>query len=501
MGTAKTLYLGQLAIDTEFYSSATLYGMVDRLRGNAYTTDMNGKQVGSGTLFPDADNTLGNFTNSDRATAGTDAHLGMAFTWDYFQNVHGRNGIYNDGIGAYSRVHYGRNYNNAFWSDCCKCMTYGDGDGSVLSPPASLDVAGHEMSHGVTSATANLQYSGESGGLNESNSDIFGTAVEFYANNPNDPPDWWIGETVYTPNKSGDALRYMDDPKKDGRSVDHYSLYANGRDVHYSSGIANNFFYLLVHGGTNRTSGISVTGMGLAKAERIWYVALTGYMNSTTNFSQARQATIQAATQLFGASSVEVQRVKDAWTAVGVNGHKAKDRKKGPAAAGPFLLARVTQGPLTGHDQGTVTLQGRSKTNLGGRAHKPRDFVQAGKQQLLQVHGVPGAKFDHQIVLACDEVHLLHLGDSRERTNGRIQPGGQVHANMHQCGDRVAQGVRVYVDRKAPHHTRCPQLGEPLVNRSRCHSYPFGNGGKWHTSVFLQRRKNFSVQGIQYHSL
>ncbi|KDA54789.1 hypothetical protein EG19_09065 [Thermoanaerobaculum aquaticum] len=318
VGTAKTLYLGQLSIDTEFYSSANLYGMVDRVRGNAYTTDMNNRQTGSGTLFTDADNTWGNFTNSDRATAGTDAHLGMAFTWDYYKNVHGRNGIYNDGVGAFSRVHYGRNYNNAFWSDSCKCMTYGDGDGSVLSPLVSLDVAGHEMSHGVTSATANLQYSGESGGLNESTSDIFGTAVEFYANNPNDPPDWWIGETVYTPSKPGDALRYMDDPKKDGRSVDHYSLYTNGMDVHYSSGIANNFFYLLANGGTNRTSGISVTGIGLAKAERIWYVALTGYMTSTTNFSQARQATIQAATQLFGASSVEVQRVKDAWTAVGV---------------------------------------------------------------------------------------------------------------------------------------------------------------------------------------
>lgn len=319
VGTAKTLYLGELALNTEFYSSANTYGMVDRTRGNAFTTDMNNRQTGNGSLFLDPDNIWGNFTNVDRATAGTDAHLGMAFTWDYYKNVHGRNGIYNDGIGAFSRVHYGRNYNNAFWSDSCKCMTYGDGDGSVLSPLVSLDVAGHEMTHGVTSATANLQYSGESGGLNEATSDIFGTAVEFYANNPNDPPDWWIGETVYTPNKSGDALRYMDDPKRDGRSIDHYSLYSSGLDVHYSSGIANNFFYLLAHGGTNRTSGISVTGIGLAKAERIWYVALTGYMNATTTFSQARQATIQAATQLFGASSVEVQRVKEAWTAVGVN--------------------------------------------------------------------------------------------------------------------------------------------------------------------------------------
>ncbi len=319
VGTARTLYLGQLSFDTEFYSSSNSYGMVDRNAGTSYTTDMNNRQTGSGTLFTDADNVWGNSTNADRATAGTDAHLGMSLTFDYYKNIHGRNGIYNDGKGAYSRVHYGRNYNNAFWSDSCKCMTYGDGDGSTFTPLVAIDVAGHEMSHGVTSASANLQYSGEPGGLNEGTSDIFGTCVEFYANNPSDPPDWLIGETIYTPSKSGDALRYMNDPTKDGRSIDNYRNYTSGLDVHYSSGIANNFFYLLANGGTNRTSGIAVSGIGIAKAERIWYVALTGYMAATTSFAGARVACINAVTQLFGASSVEAQRVKDAWTAVGVN--------------------------------------------------------------------------------------------------------------------------------------------------------------------------------------
>ncbi len=95
--------------------------------------------------------------------------------------MHGRNGIFNDGKGVPSRVHYGTNYVNAFWDG--KQMTYGDGDGVVAGPLVSIDVAGHEMSHGVTSATANLTYSGESGGLNEATSDIFGTMVEFYSNN------------------------------------------------------------------------------------------------------------------------------------------------------------------------------------------------------------------------------------------------------------------------------------------------------------------------------
>lgn len=321
VGAAKPLYLvaspGTLPLNTEQYTDLK-YGMVDRIWYNCYTTDMLNKKTGIGTLFSDADNVWGSYLNTDRATAGTDAHLGMTYTLAYFKNVHGRNGLYNDSGVVYSKVHYGRSYNNAYWSAACKCMTYGDGDGVTFTPLVSLDVAAHEMSHGVCSATANLVYSGESGGLNESNSDIFGAAVEFYAASTKDPGDWMIGEMIYTPSTSGDALRYMDTPKRDGRSIDHYSLYTSTMDVHYSSGVGNNFFYLLANGGTNQTSGISVAGIGIAKAERIWYVALTGYMTSTTTFAQARTATINAATQLYGSTSTEVQRVKDAWTAVGV---------------------------------------------------------------------------------------------------------------------------------------------------------------------------------------
>ncbi len=320
-GTSKPLYLAASPstwpINTEQYTDLK-FGMVDRLAGNSYTTDMLNKKTGTGTLFSDADNIWGNYLASDRATAGVDAHLGMTLTYNYFYNIHGRNGIFNDGKGVYSRVHYGRSYNNAFWSASCKCMTYGDGDGTTFTPLVSLDVAAHEMSHGVCAATCNLVYSGESGGLNESNSDIFGTAVEFYANSTKDTPDWLIGEMIYTPAIAGDALRYMDDPKKDGRSIDHYSLYTSTLDVHYSSGLANNWFYLLAQGGVNKTSGIAVSGIGISKAERIWYIALTGYMTSTTTFSQARTATVNAATQLYGATSIEVQRVKDAWSACGV---------------------------------------------------------------------------------------------------------------------------------------------------------------------------------------
>ena len=142
-----------------------------------------------------------------------DAHYGAATTFDYYKNVHGRNGIFNDGKGVPSRVHYGTNYVNAFWDG--KQMTYGDGDNVVAGPLISIDVAGHEMSHGVTSATANLTYSGESGGLNEATSDILGTMVEFYSNKAADPGDYYIGERIV---KDRPALRYMDKPSKDGNS-------------------------------------------------------------------------------------------------------------------------------------------------------------------------------------------------------------------------------------------------------------------------------------------
>src|SRR3712207_6747959 len=123
-------------------------------------------------------------------------------------------------------------------------MTYGDGDNLQFKPLVSLDVAAHEMSHGVMSRTANLTYSGESGGLNESNSDIFGTMVEFYANNPADPPDWKIGEEI---SARGTPLRHMDQPSLDGASPNCWTTNTKNLDVHYSSGVGNHFFYLLAN--------------------------------------------------------------------------------------------------------------------------------------------------------------------------------------------------------------------------------------------------------------
>ncbi|WP_431676923.1 M4 family metallopeptidase [Kitasatospora sp. KL5] len=324
-GSGTGVFVGTVALTTDRTASA--YELRDATRGGQYTVSMNGKKGGKGTLYTDADNVWGNGSAADGQSAAVDAQYGAAATWDFYKNTFGRLGIRNDGIGAYSRVHYGRDYSNAFWSDSCFCMTYGDGAGNT-HPLTSLDVSGHEMSHGVTSNTAGLNYSGESGGLNEATSDIFGTAVEFYANLASDKGDYLIGELIDI-RGDGSPLRYMDKPSRDGRSADYWSSSVGSLDVHYSSGVGNHFFYLLAEGSGAKTingvsydsptyNGSTVTGIGRDKALQVWYRALSVYMTSTTDYQGARTATLQAATDLYGAGSAEYAAVAAAWTAVNV---------------------------------------------------------------------------------------------------------------------------------------------------------------------------------------
>ncbi|MEU6065994.1 M4 family metallopeptidase [Streptomyces sp. NPDC047082] len=337
-GDGKSLYSGTVPLETT--PSGSTNQLKDPTRGNTYTGDAANKTDlcifgicfirAPATLFTDADNHWGTGANADRSSAAVDAQYGTNETWDYYKNVHGRNGIANDGKGSYNRVHYGNNYNNAFWDDSCFCMTYGDGDGSVFGPLVALDVAGHEMSHGVTSKTAALTYSGESGGLNEATSDIMGTLVEWYANNSSDQGDYLIGEKIVRPGFGKPALRFMDQPSKDGNSADYWSSSVGNLDVHYSSGVANHFAYLLAEGsGAKVINGVSynsptyngstVTGIGRDKLGKIWYRALTVYMTSSTNYKAARTATLNAAKDLYGAGSTEYNAVAAAWSAVNVN--------------------------------------------------------------------------------------------------------------------------------------------------------------------------------------
>jgi Zn-dependent metalloprotease len=337
-GDGKSLYGGTVPLETT--ASGSSYTLKDATRGGTYTGDAENKTDqcllticltrAPATLFTDADNQWGTGTAADRSTVAVDAQYGTDVTWDYYKKVHGRAGIAGDGKGSFNRVHYGKDYNNAFWDDNCFCMTYGDGDGKLMGPLVSLDVAGHEMSHGVTSKTAALTYSGESGGLNEATSDIFGTLVEFHAANAEDRGDWLIGEKVVRSGLGREALRFMDKPSRDGKSADCWSEKLGDLDVHYSSGVGNHFAYLLAEGSGKKTlngvgytsptcDGSTVTGIGRAKLGKIWYRALTVYMTSSTDYADARTATLSAAKDLYGGDSTEQKAVAAAWKAVAVS--------------------------------------------------------------------------------------------------------------------------------------------------------------------------------------
>lgn len=202
-------------------------------------------------------------------------------------------------------------------------MVYGDGDGQEYYPfAAALDVVGHELTHAVTEYTAGLQYQDESGAINEAMSDIFGTLIEFYAN---DDPDWLCAEDIVGPANGDIAMRSLEDPTVvsnglTGPYPDHVSeMYTGTQDyggVHINSSIINKCAYLISEGGSHY--GVNVNGIGQDKMGDIFYRALSAHMTSTTDFSQLREVTIYAATELYGSGSNEVQTVMDAFEAVGI---------------------------------------------------------------------------------------------------------------------------------------------------------------------------------------
>ncbi|NKI42099.1 M4 family metallopeptidase [Streptomyces sp. LD120] len=331
----RTLYGGE--VDLGAVQVGDQYVLQDPAHGWSFTTDM--LNLGDGPLCSTdgycwngvpvtADTALfGDGTNDSRDSAAADAQYGTDATWDYYNDVHRRQGIWDIPVGSYNRVHYQHKYVNAFWDG--EKMTYGDGDGVEYGPLTSLDVAGHEMSHGVTENTARLAYFGESGGLNEATSDIFGTMVEFHADNATDRGDYLVGEQFDLKEHTG--FRRMDDPASDGDSLGCWSPRAKLVDVHYSSGIGNHFYYLLAEGSGEKTingtahnsptcDGSAVTGIGRDKAQAVWYRALTTYMTALTDYRLARVATLRAAADLYGEDSAEYTAVGDSWDAVGVTG-------------------------------------------------------------------------------------------------------------------------------------------------------------------------------------
>ncbi|MFF5161391.1 M4 family metallopeptidase [Streptomyces sp. NPDC000348] len=326
-GEGQGQYSGPVRIGS--VHNGTAYELTDPARGNHRTYSF--AQDNTQSLLTDDDDHWGDGTAAHEQTAAVDAAYGAQKTWDFYQDRFGRNGIADDGVGARSRVHYGSGYANAFWDDLCFCMTYGDGIGDAR-PVTSMDIVAHEMSHGVTYATANLYYSGESGGLNEATSDIMAAAVEFYADNPLDTPDYTMAELIDL-RGTGQPIRYMDRPSKDaspkGTSQDYWTSETRKLDPHFSSGVGNHFFYLLAEGSGQKTingivydsptyDGNPVAGIGIENAAAIWYRALTVYMTSRTDYAGARVATLRAADDLFGMADGAYTAVGNAWAAVNV---------------------------------------------------------------------------------------------------------------------------------------------------------------------------------------
>jgi len=260
----------------------------------------------------------------------------IAYTMSYYKTVHNRNSVDDAGTVVPTICHFGQNFVNAFWSGGSPgYMAFGDGDGSTATCLATLDVCGHEVTHGVTQYTAGLIYKDESGALNESFSDIFGTNVEFnfQADNrsgyPNKKPgtaDWLLGEDCWV---SSTALRDLRNPANSatvgsgGEQPSKYKgtyWYTGTRDnggVHQNSGVQNFFYYLLSEGGSGTNDGISyrVTGITITNARRVAYRALTIYCSKSTDYKAVRNAWVSAAQDL---NPTWVSSVKAAWDAVGV---------------------------------------------------------------------------------------------------------------------------------------------------------------------------------------
>lgn len=252
-----------------------------------------------------------------------EAYDGLGATYDFFWDIYERNSIDDEGLSLNATVHFGQEYNNAFWDG--QQMVFGDGDGDLFNRfTISLDVIGHELAHGVTEDEAGLVYFFQAGALNESMSDVFGSLVKQYLKKQTaGQADWLIGEGLFTANVNGVSLRSMkapgtayDDPiiGKDPQPAhmrDFVYTYEDNGGVHINSGIPNHAFYL---------TALSLGGNAWEKAGRIWYEALRDpRLRPNTGFRRFARLTYSVAGRLYRDGSKEQQSVKEAWGKVGIS--------------------------------------------------------------------------------------------------------------------------------------------------------------------------------------
>ncbi len=314
-GSGNTMYRGTQSFTTDSVSEG-VFNLKNTIGGGIHTLDMN-ETTSIESEFIDTDNIWTSTLNDDHAAL--DAHWGVIETYNYFSNTHSHDSYDNNDAAIKSRVHYDVDYVNAFWDGTQ--LTYGDGYSPTTTPLTTLSIVGHEFSHGVIEHTAGLVYSYESGALNESFADIFGTCVDFHVDSSQ--ADYLMGNEIYS---NGSFFRSMANPNL-ASDPDTYNgtYWATGSDdfggVHTNSGVQNYWFYLLAEGGTgtnDNSNTFSVTGIGRLKAAKIAYRSLNLYLSSYSDYDDARTYAIQAATDLYGSCSAEVIATTNAWYAVGV---------------------------------------------------------------------------------------------------------------------------------------------------------------------------------------
>ncbi|WP_308621429.1 M4 family metallopeptidase [Massilia sp. Se16.2.3] len=364
VGVGKSQYNGEVPISTT--QDGATFRMLDPERGTkgaygamAITNANNSSKAGE--MYTNSTNTWGDgkqyirggsTVDANGQTAAVNAMWGLMNTYDALKNVLGWQSLDGHNTATYIAVHVNTAYDNAYYSDTCRCMFIGDG--SSFSSLGSIDVIGHEMGHGVTAATSDLVYSGESGGLNEASSDIGGEVVEAYARAggkgdaiPAGGNDWMLG-TEISRNKT--PLRWMYRPSKDGSSPDAWSTSLKRLDVHYSSGPNNRMFYFLAQGSKAEKDGdyyskylvkspAAMSGIGTDKAFRIWFKANTTKFTSSTNYADARAKMVEAAEELYGKGSVEAVAVQRAYAAINVGADVDEPATAEPGTEAPDAVA------------------------------------------------------------------------------------------------------------------------------------------------------------------
>jgi Zn-dependent metalloprotease len=309
-GTANTRYSGTRPIVADSFTGG--YRLRDNGRGIS-TWNLEQSEFNAVDFVDDDNNWTSTADNDD---AAFDVHWGLEATYDYYLNTHGRTSF--DDMGAHidGYAHYTYNYTNAFWDGTA--FYFGDGDPNEgFTPLTSMDVVAHEYTHAVTQYSAGLEYQGESGALNESYSDIFGVVMD-YETNPL-TANFFMGELI---NNEGVVFRDMTNPNLTLGPDTYLGLYWDPfEEVHTNSQVMNHWFYLLCNGGTGTNDvgdSFGVVSIAMDAAADIAYRALTTYLTPTSNYSEAREFTIQSAIDLFGACSEEVIQVTNAWYAVGI---------------------------------------------------------------------------------------------------------------------------------------------------------------------------------------